>query len=117
VRQKKANAWGLYNLWGNVWEWVEDGYSKRAWAALSAAGTLLTTGARLVTDPRVVDTIDDEDANTPPALRVFRGGSAWFGPTWLRSGYRRWDAPAVSDANLGFRCVSAPAPRPLNLAP
>jgi formylglycine-generating enzyme required for sulfatase activity len=117
VRQREPNAWGLYDLWGNVWEWVEDGYSGEAWAALSASGTLLTSGARLVTDPGFVATIGDNGANTPPSHRVFRGGSAWGGPKWLRSGDRLRNESTSSGVLLGFRCVLAAAPQPLNLAP
>ncbi len=112
VKQKKPNAWGLYDLWGNVWEWTLDGYEGTAWKQLQAGAIRYDTFYKVViTDPGFVDTID----NAPPVDRVVRGGSACLGPRVLRSFGRYWNSPSHSNGYLGFRCVRAPARHPLNL--
>jgi formylglycine-generating enzyme required for sulfatase activity len=83
VGQKKPNAWGLYDVHGNVWEWCQDRYGE--YPEVPA------------TDP------------TGPAKgdsRVLRGGS-WLNSlaTSLRCAYRDYRTPDYRYYYIGFRCV------------
>jgi formylglycine-generating enzyme required for sulfatase activity len=82
VKQKRANAWGLYDMHGNVWEWCQDGY------ATKAAGT--------------------QDAAGASSYRVLRGGS-WYGSTYsVRSSNRDFNTPDATYSLIGFRVARAP---------
>jgi formylglycine-generating enzyme required for sulfatase activity len=79
-----ANAWGLFDMHGNVWEWCLDSFASYP--------------AGAVTDPFVT--------NGP--TRVVRGGS-WYGVSYYcRSAYRFFNSPVISDFYFGFRVVLAP---------
>ena len=82
VGRKKPNAWDLYDLHGNVWEWCWDSFA-------------LYQGASQY------DPIGPPDQSVP----VLRGGSFGFEPWGLRSAYRDWDRPANRVRFVGFRCV------------
>ena len=80
-----ANGFGLFDMHGNVWEWVEDCWHDN-YKGAPTDGSAWTTGC------------DEEWA-------VARGGSWFDGPRDLRSAYRDWDAPSYLDFTYGFRLV------------
>ena len=82
-----ANAWGLFDMHGNVWEWCEDVWhdSYKGAPSMSTAWTLGGNSDR----------------------RVLRGG-AWLDLGLVcRSAFRYYDAPGDRYGNFGFRVVVA----------
>jgi len=80
VGEKKANAWGLHDMHGNVWEWCNDQYGDYPVVA--------------VTDP---------SGPQERSLRVFRGGCWGNVAADCRSAFRGWISPSVRSGNFGFR--------------
>ncbi len=80
----RPNAWGIYDMHGNVWEWVSDYWSCTYYSSSP------------ITDP------------TGPASgpgRVYRGGGWATSASYCRSAFRYYYIPAVKVNDVGFRLV------------
>jgi formylglycine-generating enzyme required for sulfatase activity len=79
-----ANAWGLDDMHGNVWQWCQDWYAKDYYA----------------NSPR-----QDPPGPQNGAYRVLRGGSFYNDPGNCRSASRSLFTPDNRGSSLGFRVM------------
>lgn len=84
VGQKKANPWGLVDIHGNVWEWVQDWYDPNYYQH------------SLETDPKGAES---------GQYKVYRGGSWVAKQVNLRSAVRYSGLPSTRSGDIGFRLV------------
>jgi formylglycine-generating enzyme len=86
------NPFGLYDMIGNVWEWIGDCFAPTYAAAPSDASAPITNG--------------------DCTRRVIRGGSWHNYPDALRSAARFWLPPDMRSSSVGFRLARLPDPAP-----
>ncbi len=82
VGKYPPNKWGLYDMHGNVWEWVSDWYA-----------------------PLSTEIVRDPKGPLHGNEKVIRGGSWYFGAENAKSAYRRTHDPRLWGFSIGFRLV------------
>jgi len=96
VGQRKPNDFGLYDMSGNVWEWV--------WDRMELDDDLNIIGDSLYLHAPVTDPY----GSTVGFDRVFRGGSCRYYPRSVRTSNRGGNSPVYQSIGLGFRICRFP---------
>ncbi len=98
VKKKKHNAWGLYDMSGNVWEWCMDQWDPNAYKSRSNG---IENPSNCIENPILWDHL--------PCVRVVRGGSLRLNAVLCRVAFRfRYDAD-IRNHFQGFRLLRCEA--------
>lgn len=91
VKAYPANAWGLYDMHGNVWEWCQDYYHENYYQQCKEIGT-----------------VENPAGPESGTNRVIRGGSWDFKAAFCRTAGRGGGRPDGRGSDFGFRLVFVP---------
>ena len=87
VGLKQPNPWGLYDMHGNVWEWVQDWFSENYY----------------LNSP-----VHDPQGPSSGQVRGVRGGSWYYSVRSLRVALREFNPPSLRNYIIGFRLLRQP---------
>ena len=101
VKSYQPNAYGLYDMAGNAWEWCNDWYRADAYIRLAIG--------KVIDNPKgPTESWDPNDPNPNAPKRVMRGGSFLCHVSYCesyRNAARRGNTPDTGMSHVGFRCV------------
>lgn len=84
-----VSAYGIFDLAGNVWEWVADWYGDTYYSSSPSSNPM---------------------GSSSGGFRALRGGSWGIDGLNARASIRYWGAPDDWDVDFGFRCVRGTSP-------
>ncbi len=89
------NAWNLYDMHGNVFEWCQDYYDVNYYSAILSLESPI---------------VDPPGPTQRSIMRVTRGGAWGYHAFHCRSAFRSCFVPQLRDEHIGFRvaCVLSP---------
>ncbi|MGE0609520.1 MAG: formylglycine-generating enzyme family protein, partial [Pirellulales bacterium] len=90
VGELKANPLGLYDIHGNVWEWVQDWWEPTYYGQF-----------------REKPALDPDGPSSAGSRRVIRGGSWTYNASNCRASDRYAHGPSLRSLNIGFRLALA----------
>lgn len=90
VGELRPNPFGLFDIHGNAWEWVQDWWNKDSYKPFAETPAVDPLGAAM---------------GSGQPLRVVRGGFMGYGPNWSRSAHRNGFAANTRFGFIGFRVV------------
>jgi formylglycine-generating enzyme required for sulfatase activity len=96
-----ANAWGLQDMHGNVWEWCLDDWHE-SYEGAPVNGSAWVDGA------------EGQSSKREGGRRLLRGGAWSSDPGYCRSAFRYLFQPGNADSIIGFRVVCLPQGPSLN---